>query len=150
MYYPYFRGRQYELIAIRESSSTFADKNFVPIIEPVKKRLSSLHKTLDKLHESGAHAIIIANPQTGDHSNNNSDIIKLIKEKHPEQHKLICGLLLTKKTTVAEAIESCEKFDAEIALIHGGFPHAKELSREVSGAENINAHIFFENRCGKL
>ncbi len=150
MYYPYFRGRQYELIAIRESALTFAEKNFVPIIEPVKKRLSGLHKALDILHESGAHVILIANPQIGDHSNDNSDITNLIKEKHPEQHKLICGLLLTEKTTVAEAIESCEKFDSEIALIHVGFSHAEELSRKISGAENINAHIFFENRCGKL
>ncbi len=150
MYYPYFRGRQYELIAIRESALTFAEKNFVPIIEPVKKRLSGLHKALDILHESNAHVILIANPQIGDHSNDNSDITNLINEKHPEQHKLICGLLLTEKTTVAEAIESCEKFDSEIALIHVGFSHAKELSKEISGAKNIDSHIFFENRCGKL
>ena len=41
MYYPYFRGKQYELISIRE---TFASSGFVPIIEPVKESLGALEK----------------------------------------------------------------------------------------------------------
>lgn len=150
MYYPYFRGKQYELIAIRESVSTLAERNFVPIIEPVKRRLSGLHKTLDKLFEENAHVILITNPQKGDHSNDNSDIINFIKEEYPKQPKLICGLLITEETSVPEVIQSCENFRQEIALIHAGFSHARELSREIESVENINAHIFFENRCGKL
>ena len=31
MYYPYFRGKQYELITIRETSKLLAEKNFVPV-----------------------------------------------------------------------------------------------------------------------
>lgn len=150
MYYPYFRGKQYELIAVRESALTLAEKNFVPIIEPVKRRLSGLKTTLDKISEEGANVILVTNPQIGDHRDDNSDIISFIKEEYPEEQKLICGLLLTSNTSVADVIELSEKFQQEIALIHVGFSHARELSREIEDVENINAHIFFENRCGKL
>lgn len=40
MYYPYFRGKQYELIAIRERAGLIAENDFVPIIEPVKDNLT--------------------------------------------------------------------------------------------------------------
>ena len=42
MYFPYFRGKQYELIAIRESAELLALSGFVPIIEPVKESFNSL------------------------------------------------------------------------------------------------------------
>jgi hypothetical protein len=39
MYHPYFRGKQYELITVRETAPVLAASNFVPIIEPVKEAL---------------------------------------------------------------------------------------------------------------
>ena len=37
MYFPYFRGRQYELIALRELlDNPNYSQNIIPIIEPVK------------------------------------------------------------------------------------------------------------------
>ena len=52
MYYPYFRGKQNELIAIRELSQLIAESNFVPIIEPVKEQLSGLIRALDSLRDA--------------------------------------------------------------------------------------------------
>ncbi len=42
MYFPYFRGKQYELITIRDNASMIKDSGITPIIEPVKENLSSL------------------------------------------------------------------------------------------------------------
>jgi hypothetical protein len=42
MYHPYFRGKQYELITIRELAPLFKAAGFCPIIEPVKETLSGL------------------------------------------------------------------------------------------------------------
>ena len=150
MYHPYFRGRQYELITIRESAPILAAKNFVPIIEPVKERLSSLKKTLDKLCEEDARVILIMNPQIGDHSGSSANLTELINEHYHEQQNLICGLLLTEETSAAEAIKLCEAFDKEIALIHAGFSQAKELSEAIDDFKNVNTSIFFEGYCGKL
>lgn len=61
MYYPYFRGKQFELIAIRESAELIARSGFVPIIEPVRESLGGLNKTLEFLAEAGAGAIVVVN-----------------------------------------------------------------------------------------
>ena len=46
MYHPYFRGKQFELITIRETAETLAKSGFVPIIEPVKEAFGGLQRTL--------------------------------------------------------------------------------------------------------
>ena len=150
MYHPYFRGRQYELIAIRESAPILAEKKFVPIIEPVNERLSSLEKTLDRLCDKNARVILIMNPKIGDHSGDSRNLREFVNEHYHEQENLICGLLLTEKTSAAEAVELCKAFDKEIALIHAGFSQAKELSKAINNFENVDTSIFFEGHCGKL
>ncbi len=150
MYHPYFRGRQYELIAIRESAPLLAERGFVPIIEPVREQLSGLKKTLNKLCEENARVILIMNPKIGDYSDDNTELKRFIDENYRQQQNLICGLLLTEKTSVAEAIELCEDFDKEIALIHAGFSQAKNLSQEIKGFQNVDTSIFLKSHCGKL
>ena len=51
MYFPILRGKQFELIALREISNILkAQKSIVsPIIEPVKESSSVLKKTLEVL-----------------------------------------------------------------------------------------------------
>ena len=150
MYHPYFRGRQYELIAIRESAPILAEKDFVPIIEPVKERLNGLKKTLDSLCDEDARVILIMNPHIGDHSYDSTKLREFIDKHYHKQQNLIYGLLLTEKTSVTDAIELCETFDKEIALIHAGFSQAKELSKSIDDFENVNTSIFLERYCGKL
>lgn len=41
MYHPYFRGKQFELITIREMAPLLAARHFVPIIEPFGSRLGA-------------------------------------------------------------------------------------------------------------
>lgn len=45
MYFPYFRGKQYELVAIREYASRIAPL-VVPIMEPVRSSLSGLERAV--------------------------------------------------------------------------------------------------------
>jgi hypothetical protein len=67
MYYPYLRGRQFELIALREYASQRGDRNnIVPIIEPVKDTFNSMKLALPKLIEGGVKFALILNPQVGD------------------------------------------------------------------------------------
>ena len=47
MYYPYFRGKQYDLITICENAELLAKANFVPLIEPVKEMLNGLIRAID-------------------------------------------------------------------------------------------------------
>lgn len=66
MYFPYLRGKQYELLALRERADAIGHK-IVPIIEPVKDPTNSgLEKCLRMLASSDAQApLVILNPKVG-------------------------------------------------------------------------------------
>lgn len=65
MYFPIFRGRQFELLALRECvSKKILSDQIIPIIEPVKVS-STYIKTIDSFIEAGKSIAIICNPQVG-------------------------------------------------------------------------------------
>ncbi|CAA0229223.1 conserved hypothetical protein [Tenacibaculum maritimum] len=70
MYYPYLRGRQFELIALREYAECKGDNNnIIPIIEPVKKTFNSLKLALPKLLKNNVKFALVLNPKVGDLEN---------------------------------------------------------------------------------
>lgn len=66
MYYPVLRGKQFELIALRELSSALDGEEFCPIIEPVRSKLEPLGKTIRHLNREKIVPIIVVNPYLGD------------------------------------------------------------------------------------
>lgn len=65
LYFPYLRGRQYELIALREliENNKLSD-NIVPIIEPVKVTPTLLN-TINTFNDNKKKFVIIRNPNVG-------------------------------------------------------------------------------------
>lgn len=151
MYYPYFRGKQYELITIRETAKLMASTGFIPIIEPVRESISGLQKTLDMLCDEDASAIIVVNPQIGEYRDDGSDLITLMREKFPDRNNLFWGLLLTESMQTGEVIQNCDKFrNQQIAFIHSGFSDAQGLTPQLRDRTNISINVFLDNYCGKL
>ena len=65
MYFPYLRGRQYELIALRELiDNDRLSKYVTPIIEPVKVS-PTLLSTIKAFNEKNRDLILIRNPHVG-------------------------------------------------------------------------------------
>lgn len=64
MYFPILRGRQNELLAIRELQEVDALQNITPIIEPVKVS-STLLSVLEQFKKADKELILIANPKVG-------------------------------------------------------------------------------------
>lgn len=78
MYYPFLRGKQYELLALRDfSSANLNNQKIVPIIEPVKRQVNGLNMAMTAMIANGMKFAIILNPMDGDfkHSNVSNDII---------------------------------------------------------------------------
>ncbi len=73
MYYPYLRGRQFELIALREYAQVKGDNNnIIPIIEPVRTSFNSMKIALPTLTKNGVKFALIMNPTLGDFKTENS------------------------------------------------------------------------------
>jgi hypothetical protein len=65
MYFPYFRGRQFELIAIRELvEKDLIGNKIIPVIEPVKPT-STLVKTLNLYTKKNHMHALVLNPDVG-------------------------------------------------------------------------------------
>lgn len=65
MYFPYLRGRQYELIALRELlANNKLSNNIIPIIEPVKLS-PTLISTLESFKDRNQQCSLILNPTVG-------------------------------------------------------------------------------------
>ncbi len=70
MYFPYLRGRQFELLALRELlEKNLVNEKVVPIIEPIKPT-PTLIRTIKTYIDSETEISIIMNPQVGEFVNN--------------------------------------------------------------------------------
>lgn len=142
MYHPYFRGKQFELITIREMAGLLAEKNFVPIIEPVRESLSGLKRALEAVCDAGGHAIVIVNPNFGDHQEDGIGITGLLQDYFSEFENVSAGILLRSSMTV-EDMRICYELHAEHnpVLVHAGFTEPKKLAialaNDMSGLTNV-------------
>jgi len=151
MYYPYFRGKQNELIVVRENAELIAQVGFVPIIEPVKESLSGLKRALDAVSNVGGHAVLIVNPHHGDHTDDSEEIELLFSNELNNHQNIAVGIILTDKITVEMVIAIRKKHtEKSITLIHAGFTEAKALVDGFGKAVNDMRHVFLEEHCGKL
>jgi len=65
MYIPYFRGKQFDLIGLRESVSLeLLGSNTIPLIEPVRDA-KQLLKTLEMFVEKQREVLVVVNPEVG-------------------------------------------------------------------------------------
>jgi hypothetical protein len=73
MYFPYFRGRQYELLALRElAQSGLLGARVIPVVEPIKPT-STFSGAIKQFVDKGQALALIINPAVGDLANG-SDI----------------------------------------------------------------------------
>lgn len=93
MYFPYLRGRQNELLCLRELLEV--DKlhsSIIPIIEPVRCS-STFFTTIKKFTEAGRKIIIIMNPKVGKFGSDYKEMKKRLKKKPIKLKRINCRKL---------------------------------------------------------
>ena len=98
MYFPYLRGKQFELIALRELSPllAFNKAKISPIIEPVKD--STTFKTvINELKARDINFTVIINPEHGDLQNATNGILTLLKRELSGYENFQLGIILNGK-----------------------------------------------------
>lgn len=66
MYFPFIRGKQFELSSLRELAPRLSNELYKPIVEPVRKNLLPLVKTIKIVNDFNVEPVIIINPDMGD------------------------------------------------------------------------------------
>jgi hypothetical protein len=151
MYHPYFRGKQYELITVRELAPVLKAARFCPIIEPVRESLSGLDKALQSVVDADGRAIVIVNPHHGDLSDTGKPLTEMLKDKFLGTPNISVGILLKQGMKLEQAIECYKEHAAHTPVfIHSGFSEAKILSEKLGKQTKKQCHVFLEEFCGKL
>ncbi|WP_206488394.1 sce7725 family protein [Rhodococcus sp. KRD162] len=151
MYYPYFRGKQFELIAIRESASLIASASFVPIIEPVRESLGGLERTLRSLTDAGAQAIVVVNPRHGDHRGNGDSISTLLERDYRGIDAVSAGILLRNDTSSDEAATLLSAHaEQNTAVVHAGFTEARTVAGSLDSRMSNVRNVFIEDQTNML
>jgi hypothetical protein len=78
MYFPFIRGKTYDLLALRELLNDIRNPSdfYLPIIEPVKNDISNLKKLFDECSKKGQKFILIVNPLVGELKESDISVIK--------------------------------------------------------------------------
>uniref|UniRef100_UPI00404AEB0F sce7725 family protein n=1 Tax=Flavobacterium sp. TaxID=239 RepID=UPI00404AEB0F len=132
MYQPYIRGKQFELIGIRELTTTVLLKNKAnvsPIIEPVKDS-STLKTTLRELVLNDINFTIIVNPQVGTFTDIEA-IFTAIKSSVGESKNYQVGIIFHRRIDHKKTIVVLQKYGAlipQLTIIHNfTFDNIKEI-----------------------
>ncbi|MBC2669711.1 sce7725 family protein [Novosphingobium piscinae] len=151
MYHPYFRGKQFELITIREMAPLLAARHFVPIIEPVRESLGGLERTLKAICEADGRAIVIVNPYHGDHGDDGANISALLQGGFIGNDKISAGILLRSNTSFDDA-KGC--FEAHKGhhptFVHAGFTEPKALAGFLGDDLKNSTHVFVSSPADTL
>lgn len=141
MYFPYLRGKQYELIALRELSESMGKTNVIhPIIEPVRESTSTLRLTIEQFKEQDVHFTIIINPEVGDFDTEYDQVIEIINQHVEEYDDFQIGILIqpTSDLNHLDSLLADIEYDYPINLIHKGrFPDMEKLGAFISGKEIV-------------
>lgn len=130
MYFPYLRGKQYELLAVKELSGLLGEQQrVIPIIEPVRPASGSgLDRCLVALMDSAVDFVLVLNPSVGELRS--SVVAPDLADYLSEQDRSAAwnlGLLIDENTDVTELIASfrtnVETQHRRLTLIHKGIAH---------------------------
>lgn len=120
----------------------------IPIIEPVKKNLAPLEKAIGSLAKENVPFILIVNPRHGDFKNDSLPLFSnLIDTTLKDYEDFSLGYIVDAESTLIN-IKSFldDNTNRNIALIHNGYPKAKELGQLVNQFDNISKHIFLDDQ----
>lgn len=106
MYHPYIRGKQFELIGIRELADSLLASNslkIAPIIEPVRDS-STLKTTLDSLVSNNINFTLIVNPLVGTFKDPER-IFEVVRQSVGDSINFQIGVIFHKDSNHEKAIE---------------------------------------------
>lgn len=121
MYFPYLRGKQFELIALREFAIQYPNtEQIIPIIEPVKSTFNGLTTAARIMFEQNLRFALVLNPADGDFKRITKDILSEISILSENMEKWIPTFLYQNNgETILSAIQDQELNNVMVLFKNG-------------------------------
>ena len=138
MYFPYLRGKQFELLAIREliNQKLLKSGKIIPVIEPIRIS-STLNITIDVAKENNFKLALIFNPEVGTITHKTNDLIKNFSQSVVDNH-LYFGYITNKnmssdiRSMLSTHNIQCNQF----LLIHHNAHFSEEYNKAFPESDN--------------
>jgi hypothetical protein len=148
-YFPYFRGKQYELICIRENADLLRDEGFVAVVEPVRESGSTLKRALHALNATGAKFLIVANPSVGSHTDALAgDIQQIVRDALEESPESAWIYNVRNESDVGSYLTWAATWPTT-AILHDGLSSGAQFAATINGANLNPSHHIFTQQCSK-
>lgn len=146
-YYPYFRGKQFELILLREEAEFIGRHGIRPIVEPVKRGLSSLARALQPLLGNRTTSpIVIVNPAVGEFAERGGNLSYSLPYEFFAERAVAPAVLLSPHVSEQEVLELVGRFATlRPMLVHDGYAHIEGI-QSIAKEFELGGHIF----CGDV
>lgn len=120
MYFPYLRGKQFELLALREIGNRINGGLISPILEPVKNSIDSLERALESLVANKINFSLVINPIHGDFKSDSTDLIDFIDRKLGGYDNFQLAIIVHSFINLDEISLLLKRlsFDRSISLVH--------------------------------
>lgn len=158
-YFPYLRGKQYELLAVRElNEAGLLPENVFPVIEPVRSPdTGALGRTVRELIDSGRQTTVVINPQVGqlaDPTHSEALLDFCSEYVNPDGNlfhdqattgSLTLGVIVTSSNDISVILRRiADKFGsrAEVDLFHESAGN-ESISRVENNFVNFKLHLNF-------
>lgn len=144
MYHPYLRGKQFELLALRNVIDKIVESGMTPIIEPVRESFRDIAKCVEMLSENSCDYIIIANPKCGELERNQLAVERVIDRIVEIDPEVELAYIIDERTSLAEIVNLIGNYENQIfSIVHSGrFCDPEGLLEFLSSLDNFNKHIF--------
>jgi len=130
MYYPYLRGKQFELILLRENAEFIAENDIHPILEPVKSEFNTLNRTLKTLCENEVNCTIIVNPQVGGNPVKITSILQNLVSECYQYNNILLGYILHAGSKTSDLTAILDKYKTiPFSIIHYGLQMVKKFPK---------------------
>jgi hypothetical protein len=132
MYFPFLRGKQFELLALKDICPLLKPLNKVhPIIEPVKESFQALERSLTEICCNDILPTVIVNPSVGDMEGTSASKLNLFVSKFSESNQVNVGFIINNDAGFAKADNIMKKFYDDNAPITLVFNQEAEITTAV-------------------
>ncbi len=148
-YFPFLRGKQNELMAVRELAERIAGhENVVPIIEPVNGN-STTGISIDRYIEVWMSFVFVCNPSHGEFAAYPERLFtQLISKGLMEYDNWTPAFQVNRDSSRQKLSAFLKRYnERNVAIIYQGLPSSAQ-ARELLSDERIVHHIFREGRAG--
>ncbi|MGR3175821.1 MAG: sce7725 family protein [Candidatus Scalindua sp.] len=152
MYYPYLRGKQFEMIILRDNAEFITKHNIHPIIEPVKSDFKALIRAFKVLNEKKVTCTLIVNPLAGQNPVKQLNILKeLIDDSFKNYENISIGYALYADSKTTDLVALLDQYSSSsFSILHYGYTNGKKIANAIKGYDNIERHVFIDGFAGKL